>query len=99
VTDPAIADDILTDTRGRVALITLNRPAQLNALNDALRDALGAALLRFDADAGIGAIVITGGPTAFALKAAGPGRQASAISSKPDGSKRSTRLRPRFLAR
>lgn len=62
-------DEILTETRGRVALITLNRPAQLNALNDALMDALGAALLRFDADAGIGAIVVTGGPKAFAAGA------------------------------
>jgi enoyl-CoA hydratase len=61
--------DVLTETRGRVALITLNRPAQLNALNDALMDALGAALLRFDADDGIGAIVITGGPKAFAAGA------------------------------
>jgi len=62
-------NEILTETHGRVALITLNRPAQLNALNDALMDALGAALLRFDADEGIGAIVITGGPKAFAAGA------------------------------
>ncbi len=61
--------DLLTETRGRVALLTLNRPAQLNALNDALMDALGAALLRADADEGIGAIVITGGPKAFAAGA------------------------------
>lgn len=61
--------EVLTETHGRVALITLNRPAQLNALNDALMDALGAALLRFDADEGIGAIVITGGPKAFAAGA------------------------------
>ncbi len=64
-----MSDPILTETRGRVALITLNRPAQLNALNDALMDALGAALLRFDADERIGTIVITGGPKAFAAGA------------------------------
>ena len=53
-----------TDTRGdgthRAGLITLNRPKQLNALNDALMDELGAALLAFDADDGIGCIVVTG---------------------------------------
>ncbi|WP_137895587.1 enoyl-CoA hydratase [Ramlibacter sp. 2FC] len=60
---------VLVDTRGRVGLITLNRPRQLNALSDALMDALGAALLAFDADPGIGAIVIAGGPKAFAAGA------------------------------
>ena len=52
--------NILVETRGRVGLVTLNRPKALNALNDALMDELGAALLAFDADADIGAIVITG---------------------------------------
>lgn len=64
---------ILTDLRGdgprRTALITLNRPKQLNALNDALMDQLGAALLQFDADATIGCIVITGSERAFAAGA------------------------------
>ena len=60
---------ILTETRGRVGLITLNRPQQLNALNDALMDALGQALLVFDADEAIGAIVITGSAKAFAAGA------------------------------
>jgi hypothetical protein len=50
-------------------LITLNRPKQLNALNDALMDELGAALLAFDADDGIGCIVITGSEKAFAAGA------------------------------
>ena len=40
--------------------ITMNRPKQLNALNDALMDELGAALTAYDADEGIGCIVITG---------------------------------------
>ena len=50
-------------------MITLNRPKQLNALNDALMDALGQALLAFDADEAIGAIVITGSAKAFAAGA------------------------------
>ena len=60
---------ILTETDGRVGLITLNRPQHLNALNDALMDALGEALLAFDADENIGAIVITGSAKAFAAGA------------------------------
>ncbi len=64
---------ILTDLRGdgprRTALITLNRPKQLNALNDELMDQLGEALLRFDADATVGCIVITGSERAFAAGA------------------------------
>ncbi|MEO5881227.1 MAG: enoyl-CoA hydratase [Caldimonas sp.] len=64
---------ILTETRGegerRTGLITLNRPKQLNALNDTLMDELGTALLAFDADPGIGCIVLTGGEKAFAAGA------------------------------
>jgi enoyl-CoA hydratase len=60
---------ILVETRGRVGLITLNRSRQLNALNDALMDALGQALLAFDADPAIGAIVISGGAKVFAAGA------------------------------
>jgi cyclohex-1-ene-1-carboxyl-CoA hydratase len=60
---------ITAETVGRVGVITLNRPQQLNALNDELMDALGAALLAFDADDDIGVIVITGGPKAFAAGA------------------------------
>ena len=61
--------NILTETRGRVALVTLHRPKALNALNDGLMDELGQALLGFDDDDGIGAIVITGGDKAFAAGA------------------------------
>jgi len=60
---------ILLARHGRVGLITLNRPAQLNALNDALMDALGEALLDLDRDPDIGAIVITGNDKAFAAGA------------------------------
>ena len=64
---------ILTEVRGETALktgvITLNRPKQLNALNDGLMDELGAAMQAFDADEGIGCIVITGSEKAFAAGA------------------------------
>ena len=64
---------ILIETRGsgerRVGLVTLNRPKQLNALNDTLMDELGAALKAFDADASIGCIVLTGSEKAFAAGA------------------------------
>ncbi|AOJ03412.1 MULTISPECIES: enoyl-CoA hydratase [Burkholderia] len=62
-------ENILVETRGRVGLITLNRPKALNALNDALMDELGAALKAFDADEGIGAIVLMGSEKAFAAGA------------------------------
>ncbi|MBV8123287.1 MAG: enoyl-CoA hydratase [Burkholderiaceae bacterium] len=64
---------ILTEVRGegerKTALITLNRPKQLNALSDTLFDELGQALLAFDADEGIGCIVLTGSERAFAAGA------------------------------
>ena len=62
-------ENILTETRGRVGLVTLNRPKQLNALNDALMDELGLALRAFDDDDAIGAIVIAGSERAFAAGA------------------------------
>jgi enoyl-CoA hydratase len=54
---------------GKVGIITLNRPKQLNALNDQLMDELGAALKAFDADDAIGCIVVTGSGKAFAAGA------------------------------
>ena len=57
------------ETRGRVGLITLDRPKQLNALNDQLMNELGAALLAFDDDDGIGCVVLTGSDKAFAAGA------------------------------
>jgi len=62
-------ENILVETRGRVGLVTLNRPQVLNALNDALMNELGDALAAFDADEAIGAIVITGNDKAFAAGA------------------------------
>ena len=60
---------ILTEKKDRVGLLTLNRPKQLNALNPKLMQELGHALQAFDADEGIGAIVITGNEKAFAAGA------------------------------
>ena len=60
---------IITETRGRVGLITLNRPKALNALNDQVMDEISAALDGFEGDDGIGAIVITGSEKAFAAGA------------------------------
>ena len=53
----------------RVGIVTLNRPKQLNALNDQLMDELGMALKGFDADPAIGCMVITGSEKAFAAGA------------------------------
>ena len=53
----------------RVGVITLNRPKQLNALNDALMDELGSALKDFDANPAIGCMIITGSEKAFAAGA------------------------------
>ena len=60
---------IIAEQRGRVGLITLNRPKQLNALCDALVDEMVRALDAFEADDGIGTIVITGSEKAFAAGA------------------------------
>jgi enoyl-CoA hydratase len=60
---------ITVEQKGRVALVTLNRPKQLNALNPELMQELGQALLAADADEATGAIVITGNEKAFAAGA------------------------------
>jgi enoyl-CoA hydratase len=62
-------DLILVEKRERVGLVTLNRPKQLNALNPQLMQELAKALYDFDADEGIGAVVITGSEKAFAAGA------------------------------
>ncbi len=60
---------ITVRTEGRVGIVTLNRPKALNALNDQLMDELGAALKAFDADDGIGCMIVTGSEKAFAAGA------------------------------
>ena len=62
-------ENIIVETKGKVGVVTLNRPAVLNALNEALVAELGQALDAFEADAAIGAIVITGSEKAFAAGA------------------------------
>src|SRR6185369_11215797 len=54
---------------GKVGIVTLNRPKQLNALNNQLMDELGAALKAFDSDPAIGCMIITGSEKAFAAGA------------------------------
>ena len=62
-------ETILTEARGRVGLITLNRPQALNALNNQLMREVMDALEAFDKDDTVGAIVITGNEKAFAAGA------------------------------
>lgn len=60
---------IRTEQRGRVGVITLDRPEALNALNDEVMADVLAAATAFDRDAGTGALVITGSERAFAAGA------------------------------
>ncbi len=66
-------ETILTRTEGpdnrKVGIITLNRPKQLNALNDQLMDELAAALKAFEQDASVGCMILTGSEKAFAAGA------------------------------
>ena len=61
--------NILVERRGRVGLVTLNRPEALNALNKATMDELVAAVSAMDADPEVGAVVLTGSAKAFAAGA------------------------------
>jgi enoyl-CoA hydratase len=61
--------NIIVETHGRVGLIRLNRPQALNALNQMLIDELNVALVLFEKDTGIGAVVLTGSEKAFAAGA------------------------------
>lgn len=62
-------ENIQVETRDRVGLITLNRPKALNALNEQTMREVVAAAQSFDADPGIGAILLTGSEKAFAAGA------------------------------
>jgi enoyl-CoA hydratase len=62
-------ETIIVETRGRVGLITLNRPKALNALSTPLINELVAGLTAFAADDGIGVVVLTGSEKAFAAGA------------------------------
>lgn len=62
-----VGDDVIRFSvlDGAVALITINRPERLNALNMAVKRALQAAIERADADPDVAVLVITGGPQSF----------------------------------
>lgn len=62
-------ETILHETRGNVALITFNRPKALNALNSTVMKELAEVLAMVDADAKIGAAILTGSAKAFAAGA------------------------------
>jgi enoyl-CoA hydratase len=62
-------EDLIVEVHDKVALIRLNRPKALNALNDRMMNELGDALYKFDADPAIGCIVLTGSEKAFAAGA------------------------------
>jgi enoyl-CoA hydratase len=64
-----MSENIIVEKRGRVGLIRLNRPQALNALNSAVMRELAHAIDAFEADAGIGCMVITGSDKAFAAGA------------------------------
>jgi enoyl-CoA hydratase len=61
--------DLLIETHGKVAVIRLNRPKAMNALNDNMMNELGDALYKFDADPAINVIVLTGSEKVFAAGA------------------------------
>lgn len=60
---------VLTEVRGSVGLVRLNRPKELNALNAGLMQELVEALAAFDADPAVGALVVAGSERAFAAGA------------------------------
>ncbi|HVL70723.1 MAG TPA: enoyl-CoA hydratase [Beijerinckiaceae bacterium] len=62
-------DTILVETRGKVGLVTLNRPQALNALNSTVVGEINRALDGFEADPNVGCVVITGSEKAFAAGA------------------------------
>lgn len=64
-----MTETVLTEDRGAVRLLTLNRPDKLNAINGALTDALQAALAAADADDGVAAVVLTGAGRSFSAGA------------------------------
>ena len=62
-------ENILVETRGKVGIVTLNRPKALNALSPELTRELAQALAAFEADENIGCMIVTGNNKAFAAGA------------------------------
>jgi len=77
-----MADEVLTEVRGRVLLITLNRPDAMNAINKALAQGLLAAVEQLDSDDGLTAGVLTGAGRGFC---AGMDLKAFAKGESPEG--------------
>ena len=77
-----MANEVLTETRGRVRLITLNRPEARNSVNSALGQGLVAAIQELDEDDGITAAVLTGAGKGFS---AGMDLKAFASEGPPKG--------------
>ncbi len=77
-----MADEVLTERRERVLLITLNRPDARNAINTALTRALTAAIDELDTDEGLTAGVLTGAGRGFS---AGMDLKAFATEGPPKG--------------
>lgn len=77
-----MANEIVTETHGRVRLITLNRPEARNAINSALGQALVAAIEDLDSDDGLTAGVLTGAGRGFS---AGMDLKAFAAEGMPKG--------------
>lgn len=63
--EPVLSEPVLVERRGAVALITLNRPAAMNAVDARLARALGAAVAEFATDPGLRVAVLTGAGAAF----------------------------------
>jgi len=55
-----MSEVILTEREGRVALVTVNRPDKMNALNEQVRTAMLAAMAELEHDDGVGVVVLTG---------------------------------------
>ena len=64
-----LADLVQSERRGEVALLTLSRPDQLNALSHRMLEALRARIAELAADAGLRAVIVTGAGRAFAAGA------------------------------
>jgi enoyl-CoA hydratase len=77
-----MADEVLTERRDRVLVITLNRPEARNAINTALAQALTAAIEELDSDDGLTAGVLTGAGGGFS---AGMDLKAFATEGPPKG--------------
>ena len=77
-----MSDEVLTERRGRVLVITLNRPDQMNSINTALAKGLVAAIEELDGDPGLSLGVLTGAGRGFS---AGMDLKAFAKEGTPQG--------------